>query len=127
LAQLSMAFGAVALLLAAIGLYGVLSYGVARRTSEIGIRKALGAGESTVIAMILRETTWLLAGGAVVGVALAYGSLHLIKSRLFGLAPDDPAALALAVAALGVVALIAALLPARRAARVDPMVAIRYE
>ena len=127
LAQLSMAFGAVALLLAAIGLYGVLSYGVARRTSEIGIRKALGAGEGTVIAMIMRETAWLVAGGVAVGVALAYGGLRFIQSRLFGLAPDDPAAIALAVAALGAVALIAAWLPARRASRVDPMVAIRYE
>jgi predicted permease len=127
LAQLSMAFGAVALSLAAIGLYGVLSYGVARRTSEIGIRKALGAGESTVIAMILRETTWLLASGVAVGVALAFASLQLIKSRLFGLAPDDPAAIALAVALLSAVAVIAAWLPARRASRVDPMEAIRYE
>lgn len=127
LAQLSMAFGAVALLLAAIGLYGVLSYGVSRRTSEIGIRKALGAGEGAVIAMILRETSWLVVGGVAVGVALAYGSLQLIKSRLFGLEPADPLAIALAVAALGVVALLAAWLPARRASRVDPMVAIRYE
>jgi ABC-type antimicrobial peptide transport system permease subunit len=127
LAQLSIAFGVVALLLAAIGLYGVLSYGVARRTSEIGIRKALGAGEGAVIGMILRETTWLMAGGVVAGVGLAYGSLRLIQSRLFGLEPADPVAIGLGVAALGVVALIAAWLPARRAARVDPMVAIRYE
>lgn len=127
LAQLSIAFGTVALLLAAIGLYGVLSYGVARRTSEIGIRKALGAGEGAVIRMILGETTWLLAGGVVAGLALAYGSLRLIQSRLFGLAPEDPVAIGLAVAVLAAVALIAAWLPARRASRVDPMVAIRWE
>ena len=127
LAQLSMAFGAVALLLAAIGLYGVLSYGVARRTSEIGIRKALGAGEGAVIGMVLRETTLLLAGGVAAGVVLAYGSVRLIQSRLYGLDPANPVVIAVAVAALGVVALVAAWLPARRASRVDPMVAIRYE
>jgi predicted permease len=127
LARLSVAFGVVALLLAAIGLYGVLSYGVARRTNEIGIRKALGAREGTVIAMILRETSWLMFGGLIAGAALAYVSLRWIESRLFGLSPGDPASMAVAVAVLGGVALIAAWLPARRAARVDPLIAIRYE
>ena len=90
LARLSIAFGVVALLLAAIGLYGVLSYGVARRTNEIGIRKALGAQHGTVIAMILRETGWLLALGLVAGSALSAAALRLITSRLYGLSATDP-------------------------------------
>ncbi len=125
LARLSLGFGVVSLLLAAIGLYGVLSYGVARRTNEIGIRKALGAGEGTVVLMILRESSWLLAGGLVVGVGLAWASMRWIESRLFGIAPMDPVAIGVAVLLLGGVALGAAWLPARRAARVDPLVAIR--
>lgn len=125
LARLSLAFGAVALLLAAIGLYGVLSYGVARRTSEIGIRKALGAGDGNVISMILRESSRLLIGG--LGILLAYGSLRLIESRLFGLTPSDPVTFAVAGLLLAIVALAAAWIPARRAARVDPLVAIRCE
>lgn len=127
LARLSLAFGVVALLLAAIGLYGVLSYGVARRTSEIGIRKALGAGEGKVISMILRESSRLLVGGLAVGALLAFGSLRWIESRLFGLSPSDPIAFTAAALLLALVALAAAWLPARRAARVDPLVAIRCE
>ncbi|MGH8638094.1 MAG: ABC transporter permease [Burkholderiales bacterium] len=127
LARLSMAFGVVALLLAAIGLYGVLSYGVARRTNEIGIRKALGAQHDAVMAMILRETGLLLAVGLVVGIALSAAGLRLITSRLYGLAPADPMAFAVAVAVLAGVALVAAWLPAYRASRVDPLVALRYE
>jgi predicted permease len=127
LARISLAFGVVALLLSAIGLYGVLSYGVTRRTGEIGIRKALGAGDSKVISMILCESSRLLAGGLAVGAVLAFASLRLIESRLFGLSPTDPAAFSAAAILLAVVALAAAWLPARRASRVDPLVAIRYE
>jgi predicted permease len=127
LAQLSMAFGAVALLLAAIGLYGVLSYGVARRTNEIGIRKALGAQHSAVIGMILRETGLLLFVGLIAGVALSAAAMRLVTSRLYGLAPSDPQAMGLAIAVLAGVALLAAWLPAYRASRVDPLVALRYE
>ncbi len=127
LARLSMAFGLVALLLSAIGLYGVLSYGVARRRSEIGIRKALGAGEGKVISMILGETSWLLVGGLAVGGLLAVGSMRWIESRLFGLSPGDPVAFAAAAGLLGLVGLAAAWLPARRASRVDPLVAMRND
>jgi predicted permease len=127
LARLSIAFGAVALVLAAIGLYGVLSYGVARRTSEIGIRKALGAQHGAVMAMILRETGWLLVFGLIAGSALAVAALRLITSRLYGLEATDPIAFATAIVLLAIVAGLATWLPARRASRVDPLVALRYE
>jgi predicted permease len=127
LARLSMAFGMVALLLAAIGLHGVLSYGVARRTNEIGIRKALGAKHSAVMAMILRETGWLLLAGLVAGTFLSAAGTRLIATRLYGLAPTDPVAIGVAVAMLAGVALLAAWIPAHRASRVDPLVALRHE
>ncbi len=127
LARLSVAFGVVALLLAAIGLYGVLSYGVARRTNEIGIRKALGAQHATVITMILRETGWLLALGLVAGSGLAVAALRLITSRLYGLEATDPVTFVIAVVLLSMVAGVATWLPAWRASRVDPLVALRYE
>jgi predicted permease len=127
LAQLSMAFGVVALLLAAVGLYGVLSYGVARRTHEIGIRKALGAQHGTVMAMILGETGLLLVVGLLAGIVLSAGGTRLIASRLYGLAPIDPVAFGSAIAALTAVALVAAWLPAWRASRVDPLIALRHE
>ena len=127
LARLSAAFGLVGLFLAAIGLYGVVSYGVARRTNEIGIRKALGAQHGAVMAMILRETASLLAVGLVSGFGLCVASVRFITSRLYGLAPTDPVAVAAAITVLTGVALLAAWLPAYRASRVDPLVALRYE
>ncbi len=127
LARISLAFGGLALLLAAIGLYGVLSYGVERRTSEIGVRKALGAREGQVVGMVLRESVWLLAAGMALGGVLAWGSGELIASRLYGLDGGDPVALAATMGILLAAALLAAWLPASRAARVDPLVAIRYE
>jgi len=127
LARLSTAFGVVGLFLAAIGLYGVLSYGVARRTNEIGIRKALGAGHGAVFGMILRETGILLAMGLVAGIALSVAGMRFIRSMLYGLAPTDPVALGAAIAVLTGVALVAAWLPAYRASRVDPLVALRHE
>jgi len=126
-AQLSIAFGVVAALLAAMGLYGVLSYGVARRTQELGVRKALGARHATLMAMILRETGWLLVAGLLAGGALAVGAVQLIASRLYGLSPADPVTFGTAIAALAVVALVATWLPAYRASRVDPLVALRQE
>ncbi len=127
LARLSVGFGAVALLLAAIGLYGVLSYGVARRTNEIGVRKALGARETTLIVMILRESSWLLVIGLIAGGALSAAAMQLIASRLYGLSPGDPVTIAGAVLMLAAVAIVATWLPAYRASRVDPLVALRYE
>ena len=119
-AQLAVVFGAVALTLAAIGLYGVLSYGVARRTGEIAIRMALGAPSDRVLSMILRETVGLVIVGLVAGGGLAFWASRLIGSRLHGVAPQDPLTLALAIGLLLAVALSAAYLPARRASRVDP-------
>ena len=124
-AWLAVAFGAVALLLTACGLYGVLSYGVARRTAEIAVRIALGAQPGRVISMILGEILWLVAAGLVAGGALAYLTTRLLGSRLYGIAPHDPSTLTLATALLLTVALTATYLPARRASRVDPLTALR--
>jgi predicted permease len=126
-AQLAMVFGCVALALAAIGLYGVLSYGVARRTGEIAIRIALGAQAGRVISMILGETIGLVSAGLLVGGGLAYAVSRLIDSRLYGVAPQDPLTLAMATGLLLLVALSAALLPAQRASRLDPMAALRQQ
>ena len=126
-ARLAVAFAAVALTLAAIGLYGVLSYGVARRTSEIAIRIALGAQPRRVITMILGETTLVVAAGLAAGVGLAYAASRLVDNRLYGVAPRDPVTFALATSLLLVVALVAAYLPARRASRLEPTAALRGE
>jgi len=123
-AQLALAFGCVALVLAAIGLYGVLSFGVAGRTAEMAIRIALGARPGGVVAMILRETTRLVVAGLAAGAALATVASRLVESRLFGVAAQDPVTLMLALALLLATALIAAFVPARRASRVDPTTAL---
>jgi len=123
-AQLAVVFGCVALTLAAIGLYGVLSYGVARRTGEIAIRIALGAQRGRVIAMILSETSKLVVAGLALGAGLAYAASRLIGSRLYGIGPQDPLTLSVAIGLLLVVAFSAAYLPARRASRLDPMTAL---
>jgi ABC-type antimicrobial peptide transport system permease subunit len=127
IAQLSGGFGALALLLASIGLYGVLSYGVALRTNELGIRMALGAQQGTVIGMILRETSVLIAIGLAARVPAALACGRLVQSKLYGLKAADPLRLGVAVGILVAVALIAGFLPARRASQVDPLVALRYE
>ena len=126
-ARLCSIFGIIALLLAATGLYGVLSYGVARRTNEIGIRMALGAGKGRVIQMILRETGVMIVLGVVVGVFFTAVGVQLIKSNLFGLSALDPLTVLSAVAILTAVALLAGYIPAARAARVNPTQALRHE
>jgi predicted permease len=126
-ARLAVVFGCVALTLAAIGVYGVLSYDIARRTGEIAIRIALGAQPGGVISMILRETTGLVSAGLALGGGLAYAASRLIDSRLYGVAPQDPLTLALATGLLLLVALSAAYLPAQRASRLDPIAALRQQ
>jgi predicted permease len=126
-AQVCTLFGGLALLLAAIGLFGVMSYNVARRTNEIGIRIALGAQRGAVLGATLRESLLLVVIGAGVGFAAAIGTSRFIAAQLFGVAPNDAFTISIAVAVLMAVAAIAAYLPARRASRVDPMVALRYE
>jgi predicted permease len=127
IAQLVSFFGALALLLACIGLYGVMAHGVARRTNEIGIRMALGAGGRDIAWMILRETLLLIVVGLALGVPTALFSARLVSSQLFGLNPSDPVTLIGAAVILSVVALLAGFVPARRASRVNPLVALRYE
>ncbi len=126
-AALSSAFGFLALLLACVGLYGTMAYAVARKTNEIGIRMALGAERGTILAMVLRETAAIVVAGIVVGVPAAWIASSLLKTRLFGLTPHDPWSIGLSVVATLLVTMIAGYIPARRASRVDPMVALRYE
>jgi predicted permease len=127
LGRLSTVFGIVGLLLAAIGLYGAISYAAGRRTSEIGLRKALGAPEQGLVLMIMRETGWLFAIGLGAGLGLTLGTIRVLSSRLYGLAPTDPVTLASAIVLLAFVAFVAAWLPAYRISRVDPLVALRHE
>ena len=127
IAQLVSFFGALALILACIGLYGVMAQGVARRTNEIGIRMALGARGGNIAWMILRETLYLVLAGLVIGLPAALLGAKLIASQLFGLKPADPFTLIAASVVLTVVALLAGYLPARRASRVNPLNALRYE
>ena len=127
MAQLVSFFGLLALGLACIGLYGIMAHAVVRRTNEIGIRMALGAERRDIIWMILRETLILVAIGMAIGVPAALGAAKLISSQLFGLNPSDPVTLLTAAFLLTLVAALAGYLPARRASRVDPLVALRYE
>jgi macrolide transport system ATP-binding/permease protein len=127
IARLSSFFGILALILACIGLYGLLSYEVSRRTREIGIRMALGAGQRDVLRMVVEEGLELTIAGAVFGVAAALAVTRYLGSILYGVHPGDPVTLIVVAAILMIVALAACWIPARRAARVDPMVALRYE
>jgi len=127
IAQLVNFFGALALVLACIGLYGVMAHGVARRTNEIGIRMALGARGGNIAWMVLRETLYLVLAGLLLGVPAALIGGRLISTQLFGLSPTDPVTLVGAAIVLTVVALLAGYLPARRASRVNPLSALRYE
>ena len=125
--QLAGVFSLLALLLAAIGLYGLMAYTVSRRTRDIGIRLALGAEPGNVVWQVLRETLVLVLIGIVIGVPVALGSAHFMRSMLFGLGLADPVAILFAATLLALVATLAGFLPARRASQVDPMVALRYE
>jgi predicted permease len=124
---LSAAFAVLATLLAAVGLYGVLSYTVSRRTREIGVRMALGAARTNVRGLVLRQVAWLAAAGAVVGLAAAYWLARGAASMLYDVSGYDPLSFVSAAVLLSAVALAAGYLPARRASRVDPMVALRSE
>jgi predicted permease len=127
LALLSASFGLLATLLAAIGLYGVMSYTVSRRTREIGIRIALGAERTTVVWMVLREVAWLTVLGIGIGVPGALGLSRFVQSQLYGIEPSDPLTLVTAATTLAAVGLFAGYLPARRAAGVQPVRALRYD
>lgn len=127
IATLAGFFGALALLLASIGLYGILSYGVASRTTELGIRIALGAHRKDVFWLIQREALWLVLIGVMVGLPLILAMARVASALLFGLSPTDPVSLIAAAVLMLVIAIIAGYLPSRRATRVDPIVALRYE
>jgi predicted permease len=126
-AQLSTFFGILGAVLACTGIYGVMSYGIARRTNEFGIRMALGAERRDVLWVVLRETLTLALAGVGIGLALALASSRLVESLLFGVKSNNPLVMGLAMAAMITVALVAGYLPARRATRIDPSVALRYE
>jgi predicted permease len=127
IATLSGFFGALALVLASIGLYGVMAYGVQRRTREIGIRMSLGAMRGRVVWMVLRDCLLMVAMGIVLGIPLSLWLSGLVTSQLFGVAPGDPMTIAVAVFLLTAVAALAGYLPAYRASRIDPMTALRCE
>jgi len=124
---LTSAFGVLALVLASIGIYGLMAHGVSRRTNEIGVRIALGAERRDVVVMILREASSLAVAGAAMGVLSAAALSRYIRAMLFGITPADPATIGGAVAAMMIVALLAAWFPARKASRLDPTVALRHE
>lgn len=126
-ASLSSAFGLLATLLAAIGLYGVMAYTVARRTREIGVRMALGAAGRDVIWLVMKEVLILIVIGVGIALPLAFGLTGLVKAELYGITPNDPLSLIVATAAIGAVAMIAGYLPARRATAIDPMRALRWD
>ena len=120
-------FAALAFTLALIGIYGVISYSVSQRTQEIGVRMALGAQRNDVLALIISRGARLVLVGLFTGLAMVLAFTRILAGQLYGITPHDPLTLATAVVALGVVALLACYLPARRATKVDPVVALRCE
>ena len=126
-ARLTMLFGVLALVLASVGLYGVISYFVVRRTAEIGIRMALGATRGSVLTMVLRGALWQIVIGLALGIPAALLAGHLVSSQLYGVTGYDPLALLAALLMLSLCATVAGLIPARRAASIEPMKALRTE
>ena len=126
-ARLCTAFAILGLAIACVGLYGTMSYNVARRTNEIGIRMALGAQRGGVIWMVLRQVFVLAVAGLAIGLPVALATSKLVESFLFGMKPDDPLAITAAVTVLIAAAVVAGYAPARRASKIDPMVALRHE
>ena len=126
-AKLSAFFGALVLALVCVGLYGSMSYGVVGRTKEIGVRMALGARRWDVVWMVTREACLMLAFGAAIGIPIGVATTRLFKSMLFGVSKADPVSIVAAIVTLIAISIAAAIIPARRATKVDPMVALRYE
>ncbi len=127
IALLSAGFGMLATLLAAIGLYGVMAFVVARRTKEMGLRMALGAARSSVLWLVMREVLVLLAIGLAVAIPAAFGLGRFVATQLYGVKAGDPSVAVLSVLVLSVVAALAGFIPAHRASRIDPILALRYE
>jgi len=126
-AQAYSLFGGLSLLVAAVGLFGLMSYNVSRRTSEIGIRMALGAQRQDVLRLVMFESMVLVGIGVVAGLAIAIGASRFVQAQLYGTPPNDPISIATALVVMLGVAVLAGFLPARRASKVDPMIALRYE
>jgi len=126
-ARLTTFFGLLAALLACVGVYGIMAFAATQRTREIGIRMALGASRGGILGMVLRETCRLVAIGIAIGILVALGASRLISTLLFGLKPTDPLTISVAALLMVAAAVFAGYVPARRAARVDPMIALRYE
>jgi ABC-type antimicrobial peptide transport system permease subunit len=121
------AFGVLALCLAAVGLYGLLSFMVVQRTQEIGVRKALGAQSGSIVRMVLRGALGMTLAGITAGIVITLGAGRLVADQLYGVSPRDPLVIALCAGVLVAVAIVACLAPAWRATRIDPMVALRAE
>lgn len=126
-ASLTAGFGVLALVLACVGIYGIMAYSVAQRTNEIGIRLALGAARAQIRSMIMREAGWLAVVGVVAGSGIAVFLIRLVKSVLYGLTPNDPLSFGVSVLFLMTIGLVAGWIPATRASRVQPMDALRQE
>jgi ABC-type antimicrobial peptide transport system permease subunit len=127
MSYLSAFFASLATILAAVGLYGVMAYTVARRTREIGIRVALGAGRGTLLKLVMREVALLTGIGIAIAIPASLALTQLVRSQLYGILPTDPLSIALASLVLISVALLAGYIPAERATRIDPLRALRYE